>query len=45
MKKSVRHATQSDADGEFRGHQGIEWRWFTIMLVAFAIMHYLAKLG
>ncbi len=34
----VRPARQGDANREFGGCQGIEWRLFVIMLVAFAIM-------
>jgi hypothetical protein len=45
MKKPVvRPATQSNADREFRS-QGIEWRWFMILLFAFAIINYLAGRG
>jgi hypothetical protein len=33
------------AGREFRNHQGIEWRWFMIMLFAFAIINYLAGRG
>jgi hypothetical protein len=40
----VRPATQSNADREFRS-QGTEWRWFMILLFAFAIMNYLAGRG
>src|SRR5436190_10165761 len=46
MKRHVvRHARQGDTNREFRGHQGIEWRWFTILLFAFAIINYLAGRG
>jgi hypothetical protein len=41
MKSSpaVRPATQSDTNREFRAHQGIEWRWFMVMLFAFVIIN------
>ncbi len=43
MKKPVvSHASQSDANREFKSHQGIEWQWFFITLIALAIMDYLA---
>src|SRR6266403_3867959 len=47
MKSSpaVRPTTQSDINREFRGHQGIEWRWFMVMLFAFVIINYLAGRG
>jgi hypothetical protein len=41
----VRPARQGDANRDFGSYQGIEWRSFLIMLVAFAIMDYLAGRG
>jgi hypothetical protein len=41
----VRPARQGDANRDFGSYQGIEWRLFLIMLVAFAIMDYLAGRG
>jgi hypothetical protein len=38
---SVKPATQTDANREFKGPRHTEWQWFVIALVAFAIMDYL----
>ena len=42
---SVKPATQSDANREFKSQQRIEWQWFVTALVAFAIMDYLGLLS
>jgi hypothetical protein len=43
--KRLRAAAQSDINTEFKSQQGIEWKWFLIALVTFAIMDFLAGRG